>query len=216
LGLNSRLKASETEPVRMYYNDFDDNGKKEQLLTYYLGGKEIQFANKGELERQIPIIKKRFLYAQDFAKASLEDIFTKQKLITSDTLTANYFANAVLLNDGKLNFKVEALPWQAQLTPYKDAVTIDANGDNLPDILLGGNYYDNNIQMGRYDADFGTILVNKGQGKFETENINGLQIKGQVRHLQKIMINGAEAFILAMNNDSTTIIQFKNRSRETK
>jgi hypothetical protein len=216
LGLNSRLKASETEPVRMYYNDFDDNGKKEQLLTYYLGGKEIQFANKGELERQIPIIKKRFLYAQDFAKASLEDIFTKQKLITSDTLTANYFANAVLLNDGKLNFKVEALPWQAQLTPYKDAVTIDANGDNLPDILLGGNYYDNNIQMGRYDADFGTILVNKGQGKFETENINGLQIKGQVRHLQKIMINGAEAFILAKNNDSTMIIQFKNRSPEIK
>lgn len=210
LGLNSRLKASEKEPVRMYYNDFDDNGKKEQLLTYYLDGKEIQFANKGELERQIPIIKKRFLYAQDFAKASLEDIFTRQKLITSDTLTANYFANAVLLNDGKLNFSVSALPWQAQLSPYRTALAIDANGDNLPDILIAGNYYDNNIQMGRYDADFGSILVNKGQGNFEAENINGLQIKGQVRHLKNIMINGKEAFILARNNDSTMIIQFKD------
>lgn len=28
LGLNSRLKASDKQPVRLYYNDFDDNGKK--------------------------------------------------------------------------------------------------------------------------------------------------------------------------------------------
>ena len=49
LGLNSRLKASTEQPVRLYYNDFDGNGKKEQILTYYLGGKEIPFATKGEL-----------------------------------------------------------------------------------------------------------------------------------------------------------------------
>ncbi|MEO7314086.1 MAG: VCBS repeat-containing protein [Ginsengibacter sp.] len=209
LGLNSRLKASEKEPVRLYFNDFDDNGKKEQLLTYYLDGKEIQFANKGELERQIPIIKKRFLYASDFAKATLEEIFTKEKLKSADTLTANYFPNALLLNDGKMNFSVQSLPWQAQLTSYKTAVLINANGDDLPDILLGGNYYDNNIQMGRYDADFGTILVNRGKSKFNAESINGLQIKGQVRHIQKIKIAGKEAFILAKNNDSLQVIQFR-------
>ncbi len=209
LGLNSRLKASEKEPVRLYFNDFDDNGKKEQLLTYYLDGKEIQFANKGELERQIPIIKKRFLYASDFAKATLEEIFTKEKLKSADTLTANYFPNALLLNDGKMNFSVQSLPWQAQLTSYKTAVLINANGDDLPDILLGGNYYDNNIQMGRYDADFGTILVNRGKSKFNAESINGLQIKGQVRHIQKIKIAGKEAFILAKNNDSLQEIQFR-------
>jgi hypothetical protein len=50
------------------------------------------------------------------------------------------------------------LPRQAQLTSYRDAIVVDANTDGLPDILLMGNYYDNNIQMGRYDADFGTIL----------------------------------------------------------
>ncbi|HZH35798.1 MAG TPA: VCBS repeat-containing protein, partial [Flavisolibacter sp.] len=44
LGLNSRLKASVKEPVRLYYNDFDGNGKKEQVVTYYNGGKELPFA----------------------------------------------------------------------------------------------------------------------------------------------------------------------------
>ncbi len=80
LGLNSRLKASDKEPLRLYFNDFDGNGKKEQVLTYYLAGKEIPFANKAELEKQMPVLKKKFLYAGDFAKASLTELFTSEKL----------------------------------------------------------------------------------------------------------------------------------------
>jgi len=209
LGLNSRLKASAKEPVRMYYNDFDNNGTSEQVLTYYLGGNEIPFATMKELEKQIPSIKSHFPSASDFAKASLEDIFTKEKLVSSAKFTADYFANAILINKGNLNFDVEPMPWQAQLSCYKTAVVVDANGDSLPDILLAGNYYENNVQMGRNDADFGTILLNKGNGKFEAGSINGLQIKGQVRHIKKINIGKKEAFILARNNDSTIVIQFK-------
>lgn len=208
LGLNSRLKASDKEPVKLYYNDFDDNGRKEQVLTYFLQGREIPFANKDELQRQLPTLKKKFLYAEDFAKADLAKIFTSEKLDKAELLTANYFSNALLINQGNLNFTVQALPWQAQLSPYRDAVVIDANHDNLPDILLVGNYYNNNIQMGRYDADFGTILLNKGNGNFSVESINGLQIKGEVRHIRKIIINKKEAYILARNNETTMVITF--------
>jgi len=207
LGLNSRLKASEKEPVRLYYSDFDDNGTKEQILTYYLNNKEIPFANKDELQKQMPGLKKKFLYAEDFAKASLADIFSEGKLEKADTLSANFFSNAVLMNKGNLNFETKELPWEAQLSSYRDAVVINANDDGLPDILLFGNYYENNIQMGRYDADFGTLLVNKGNGKFSVENINGLQIKDQVRHISKINIKNKTAYILARNNDSTMVIQ---------
>jgi enediyne biosynthesis protein E4 len=208
LGLNSRLKASEKEPVKLYYGDFDGNGKKEQVMTYFLQGKEIPFANKAELEKQIPVLKKRFLYAEDFAKASLEDLFTADKLDKAGVLTANYFSNAILIGNDNLSFTVQALPWQAQLTPYRDAIVTDANGDGLPDILLAGNYYGSNIEMGRYDADFGTVLLNKGKGQFNTENLNGLVIKGQARHIRRINIGGKEAFVVARNNDSTMVIQY--------
>ncbi len=211
LGLNSRLKASATEPVRLYYNDFDDNGKKEQIVSYYVNGRELPFANKEELQKQMPQIKKDFLYAGDFAKASMDQIFKKGKLENAQVLTADYFANAVLINDGKLHFTTSPLPWQAQLTSYRDAVVVNANDDDLPDILLAGNYYDNNIQMGRYDADFGTVLLNKGHGNFTCETINGLQVKAQVRHIRKInLAKNGEAYILTRNNDSTMVINFKN------
>ncbi|HSC39295.1 MAG TPA: VCBS repeat-containing protein, partial [Chitinophagaceae bacterium] len=211
LGLNSRLKASAKEPVRLYYNDFDGNGKKEQVLTYYMEGREIPFANKMELEKQMPILKKRFLYAGDFAKASLQEMFTVEKLDKADTLTADYFANAVLINKGNGQFETQALPWEAQLAPYRDAVVVDANGDNLPDILLVGNYYDNNIEMGRYDADYATILLNKGKGIFKAESLNGLQVKGQTRRIRPVTIDHKQAFVLARNNDSTMVIRFEGK-----
>jgi hypothetical protein len=201
--------SSTQEPVRLYYYEFDDNGKKDQVLTYYIGGRELPFNSMEELEKQIPDIKKKFLYAGDFAKASLKDLFSAEKLEKADTLTADYFANAVLLNQGGLNFTIQPLPWEAQLSPYRDAIAIDANNDSLPDILMVGNYFENSIQMGRNDADFGTILVNHGNGAFTAESINGLQIKGQVRHVSKITIAKKEAFLLARNNDSVKIIQFE-------
>lgn len=210
LGLNSRLKASAERPVKLYYYDFDGNGKKEQVMTYYLNGKQIPFANKAELEKQIPVLRKKFLYAEDFAKASLEDIFSTKKLEQAEVLTADYFSNAILINKGNFEFDVQALPWEAQLSPYKNAVAVNANDDNLPDILLFGNYYENNIEMGRYDADFGTVLLNKGNNSFTSTSVNGLSVKGQVRQVKKIKLaNKQEAFILACNNDSTKIIQFK-------
>ena len=53
------------------------------------------------------------------------------------------------------------------------------------------------------------MLMNKGNGKFATEKINALTIKGQVRHIKSIQINKQPSFILAKNNDTTQIIQFK-------
>lgn len=208
LGLNSRLKASTEQPVKLYYNDFDDNGKKEQVLTYYLQNKELAFANKDELQKQMPFIKKKYLYAEDFAKASINEIFPKQKLESAQTFTANYFSNAIFINDGKNKFTAQAMPWQAQLTTYRDAQIVDANNDNLPDILLVGNFYANNIEMGRYDADYGTILLNKGKANFTAETLNGLAIKGQSRHIKPINVAKQPALIIARNNDSALVIKY--------
>lgn len=208
LGLNNRFTStSDKQPVKMYYADFDDNGKKEQLITYYVQGHETLFPNKDELQKQLPNIAKKFFYAEDFAKAKLTDIIPIDKLKRAQLFTANYFANSLLINEGNFKFKVQPLPWQAQLTSYKTAAVVDANNDGKPDIFLGGNFYENTIQMGRFDADFGTILVNKGQGNFNCEGLNGLVIKGQVRKIEPIRIGKTPAFILARNNDSVMVIK---------
>jgi len=86
-------------------------------------------------------------------------------------------------------------------------VVIDANGDNLPDILTGGNCYEQSMQLNRNDADFGTVLINKGKGDFIATSINGIVIKNEIRHIKPISINGKSSFVIVSNNDSLLVIQ---------
>jgi enediyne biosynthesis protein E4 len=104
-----------------------------------------------------------------------------------------------------------SLPDLAQLTPYKTAQIVDANKDNLPDVLLYGNFYGNNVQLGRYDADFGKVLINKGNGKFDAQNVGGVQIKGEVRRMLPISIknNKGKTFVLGRNNETVRVIEVK-------
>jgi hypothetical protein len=208
LGENSRLKANSAQPVSLYFNDFDNNGVQEQVITYYLGGKEICFAVKSDLERQIPQLKKKFLYAEDFAKASLEEIFTKEKLADAKKWTATEMRSMVLINEGKQQFKSIPLPWQAQLSTLKAAIARDFNQDGLMDLLLAGNFYENNVQLGRSDADFGSMLINKGGTNFVYQMLPGININGQVR---KLYDDKGKIWIIKNNGISTTIIPQYNK-----
>lgn len=210
LGLNSRLKASEKAPVKMYINDFDRNGRREPLLTTFLNGKEALFPTKLEMEKQMPVIRKKYIYATEFAKASLADLVGAEKLENAKVLTADYFENAILVNDGKGSFSMKALPYRAQWAPFYDAQIVDANGDKLPDVLLMGNFYDCNIQMGRYDADYGTVLINKGNCNFQPEPLNGLHVRGQAKRLKTIKLKSGTAIVAARNDRELMVIERKN------
>jgi enediyne biosynthesis protein E4 len=207
-GLNTKLKASTAQTVKLYHNDFDGNGRKEQVLTYYLQGKEIPFAAKMDLEKQMPSLKKKFLYAEDFANASLNDLFGADKLKQSQLLTATQFAHCIFINNNG-TFKKKELPWQTQLNNYRTSIIIDANGDALADVLLMGNYFDNHVQIGWQDGDFGTILINKGKGEFEVRSFKNFGDVKQVRNIKPIQIKNEKAFILARNNSAAAIIQVK-------
>lgn len=207
LGLNSRLKASATEPVQLYYNDFDDNGQAEQILSYYVSGREIPFANKDELQRQMPFLKKKFLYAGDLAKASMKEIFPEAKMKTALKYSATDFASCIFINEGDKGFKRMELPWHMQLTPLRDAAIADINKDAKPDIIPAGNFSDNNIQMGRYDAGYGSVLFNMGSGNFNFSLLSGYSLTGQVRHIELLQTSNGLLFVAAKNNDSLSVLK---------
>lgn len=211
LGENTRLKATDNQPVRMYFFDADDNGKREQIVTHYVQNKEVTFMTLPDLQRQIPSLKKKYLFAREFAKAELGQIFAKGKLEKAKKYEVNYFSNAILINDGKGNFSTHALPDLAQLSTYRTAQQIDANGDNLPDLLLCGNFYNNSVQLGRYDANSGTLLLNKGNGNFDIQSLKGEKIKGEIRQSAMIQLGKKKekAFILARNNDVAKVVVMK-------
>jgi hypothetical protein len=64
--------------------------------------------------------------------------------------------------------------------------------------------------MGEYDGDYGTVLINNGNGNFSSNLLNGVVIKGESRHVRKINAGGKEAFIFCRNNDSLKVIIFSD------
>jgi hypothetical protein len=209
LGENNRMKPDAEHPVQMYFDDFDRNGTKEQILTYFLAGKQIPFANKDELVKQLPVLKKKFLYAGDFAKSTLDEILEPSILKKTTVLKAEYFSNAILKNNGNWNFSLSPLPWETQFTSYKCAAEVYKTENGLPAIFLGGNFYNSNIQMGKYDADYGTLLENKGGINFTAGLIHPAIVKGEIRKILPVTIAGVASFILVRNNDSARVLQFQ-------
>ena len=206
LGKNSKFKPTHKEPIRLYVNDFDKNGQIEQILTYYVEGKEIPFANYSELTEQIPSLKKKYLYARDLASASLTDIFGKEKLKKSIVWEANTLQSALFENTGRnLSFIFHPLPDELQLSTLNAACTINTQNEQI-EILLGGNFIRSNIEMGWYDADMGNLLSFKKDVEMSVSSLGKLNLSGQIRRIKRIQIGNRIAFILAKNNDKIQIL----------
>ncbi|MEM6723680.1 MAG: VCBS repeat-containing protein [Bacteroidota bacterium] len=214
LGLNTKLKAYENQPIRLYLKDFDSNGSLDQILTYYLKGKEYIFYTKDELVGQLPELKKRYLSYWDFAGAGFREIFPNSAMENATVLEASEFRSGVLINQGNESYRFDPLPEQAQYAPVQSFQYADFDGDNTADVLAVGNFFDANIQMGRYDASFGTLFKGNGKGTFSTISgkETGLKINGQCRNINTVKTKDQELILVGRNNDQPVFLK-NNKSQ---
>ena len=193
-------------PVKIYLNDFDDDGLKEQILTYEVAGKEIPFATHAELTKRLVSLKKDYLYAKDMANAPLEDLFGRDKLSKSFKLEVQNAKSMFFENLGGLKFQGHALPGALQLSQLQNGLVKDLDNDGMYEVFLAGNFKDNNIEMGTYDANYGNVLEINGAKDMKVWNLGEMKIKGQVKRVESITINGKNCLIIAKNNDRAQVL----------
>jgi hypothetical protein len=209
LGLNSKYKASVKEPVSLFVHDFDGNGKTDPLIYHYVNGKQYLFATKDELVSQLRTVKGKFVQYGDFAQADQRKLFEEELMEKAEKREAYEFRSGIFLNEGEGDFRFQALPQQAQFSPLQAIMLLDYDRDGKVDILTAGNFHEVNIQRGRYDADYGTLLHNEGGGSFSVVSPaeSGLLLEGQVRDMQRARIQGQDVILVGRNNASLQIIQ---------
>ncbi len=210
-GLNSRIKADPQHPAQLVTADFSRNGQTECIPVYYkTDGKAYPYWMKGELEKEIPQLKKKFLHFKSYAGKTFSEIFSPEDLKQATILTVNETRSAVFLNDGKGHFTMQALPMQAQLSPVYAAVVHDLNGDGLTDIFLAGNFFGVKPQTGRFDASYGTLLLAGPGHQFHDmpPKQSGLFVRGEVRDAVILNPAGRSPLVLvARNNDDLLLFQ---------
>ncbi len=214
-GLNSRIKADQQHPAKMYVDDFDNNGQTECVPVYYKSdGKAYPYYLKGEMEMQIPILKKKFLKFESYAGKGIEDVFTKEQLDHAKQLTVEETQTCIFINDGRAILVMQPLPVMAQLSPVFGIISTDLNGDGLNDLFLAGNFFGMKPQAGRFDASYGTTLLADASHQFKwlPPAESGLFIKGEARDIVMIPSGKKNAtIIVSMNNDK--LYAFRKNSK---
>ena len=205
LGLNTQYKVSQEEPMRIIAKDFDMNGRVDPVCTWYVQGKSYPFYHRNLLLSQIPSLKNRYKTYDEYAKASIYDIFPENTLTDARIMDCRFFESAYIENLGNGSFEMHPLPIQAQTSPVFGILTDDFNSDGNPDILLTGNSYSSNIYTGQYDAFTGLFLSGNGEGGFLSvlSKESGFYVPGDGKALAKLHMNDGTPVILAAQNSDT-------------
>ncbi|OEK06890.1 VCBS repeat-containing protein [Roseivirga misakiensis] len=210
LGLNSKLKASEKEPARLYLNDFDDNGQTDPFVFHYQNGIESPYATRDDLIKQMAAIKKLHPdYGSYAALKGPEDLLGDK--LNENTLVkeAKTFESKVFINKGNRNFEAIAMPQEAQYSPIMDIIADDINQDGAQDLLLFGNNFTFRNDYGRADAKPITLVLGDGKGNFTHSNdthLNTQENWGEYRSAGKINIKGRQAYLALRNNSAPVLL----------
>ena len=209
-GTNSKFHASEEFPLKMYFGDFDENGRTETLLALAKQGKYYPVNTKDQLDSQLgKLTSEKYVNYRDFAGQTLEDIFGKElldkaSLLEAVTLQSGYLEN----NDGKYRFVPFAK--QLQVSPINRFLISDFNKDGKEDILCAGNFLGVPPYHGRYVANSGIII--DGDGNIFDGVFKGLNYaQKEIRHVALIKI-GDEEYLLAAPNNGWLIWNKLNRN----
>lgn len=212
LGLNTQYKVSQTEPMRITAKDFDRNGTSDPVCSYYVQGKSYPIYQRNVLLTQIPSLRNSFKTYEDYAKASMNDIFTDDAGKGAYVLDCRVFETSYIENLGNGSFNLSSLPVEAQTAPVFGMLVNDYNSDGNTDLLLTGNSYSTSISDGQYDAFTGLMLAGNGKGIFipVPGRESGFFADGDTKALAELSLSeGSSVILVAGNSDSLRVMKVK-------
>lgn len=209
LGLNTHYRAAAKKPIQCYVSDFDNNGSIDPIITYYENNNVFPIVQKDVLIKQIPVLKKKFIYYKDYAEATIEDVLT-EKQIEASTVLKSYVMESGWWENNGTSFTFHPFPTAAQVSPVNGIIVTDLNNDGHLDIITAGNKYSMEVETGRIDAGIGTIMMGNGNGEFTViKNIDsGFWATKDVRDLALLNAPGnKKRIIVANNNDAIQVYE---------
>ena len=210
IGGNFYLHPDSAHPVRLWLNDFDQNGITDKIMTREVDGKDMPVFLKHEMERQMPLLKKQNLKHGEYAKKSIRELLPAAMLDSSQVRLFDFCSTVIAWNEGNGRFTIQKLPAMVQLSSTNAACITDIDNDGLPDLVLGGNEFGFLPQFGSLDAGRGHLLLNKGKRKltYIDADRSGLDLKGQIRDIKDIPGKGQSATqkLLFLRNDELPVL----------
>jgi enediyne biosynthesis protein E4 len=208
--------APET-PLTIYASDFDSDSRVDPVITYTSDNKQYPVASRDEMLSQINSLRKKFVTYSEYGKATVNDLFTSEKLTASVKYSVNNTSSSLLENLGNGEFRLRPLPALAQISATQGFIAKDFDGDGNNDLLAAGNFYSYRTQYGASDSSLGLLLLGDGKGNFNpvTSEHTNFIASGDIRKLGYLRggKNGKEYILLIRNNDAVSLYKINNESK---
>ncbi|SHE70186.1 Repeat domain-containing protein [Arenibacter palladensis] len=202
-GSNTKFKASDKYPMKMFYSDFDQNGSTETIVAIEKNGKYYPLEGLDELSTQMVGLRKKFLTYKSFAGKPIEGIIDENSLKNSTILEVNTLESGYLENNGG---KYSFVPFKSELqvAPIRAFLEYDFDKDGNTEILAAGNYFGIKPYHGRLDSFSGALIKDKNDVILGNRLGLELELKS-VRHLNIIDLNGKTYLLVTYNNDKAQV-----------
>lgn len=211
LGKNYKYKATYAEPFEVYYYDFDENGNKDVVLTYYNFGEKYPLRGRQCSSQQIPMLAEKFPTYNKFASSNVDQIFGENKLKNALHYAATNFASTYFENKGNGQFAAYTLPVEAQFSSINDMIIRDIDRDGDQDLIAAGNLFSSEVETTRNDAGFGICLLNDGKGNFTSmpKSKSGLYLPYDVKSLSVMKARDKELMMVGCNNAGVKVVEMR-------
>jgi hypothetical protein len=207
LGTNNFYCATPETPVSIIAKDFDSNGDVDAIMSCYFKAEDgtmapFPIAGWKQLGTMSPMFRNRFNSFEEYGKTTFDQLLLPEEKEGALQMQVNYLSSSYVENMGDGSFKIHALPLEAQIAPINGMVATDINGDTNLDIVMVGNDYGNEVNMGQYDALIGLVLLGNGAGDFEALSAAeaGFLVDGDAKALVQLAgANGMEIILASQN-----------------
>ncbi len=211
-GSNIPYKASKENPVKMWINDFDNNGTIEQVTTVNYAGGDYPVHMKKEITSQMVSLRKQNLKAAEYSKKTVDQIFSKEIIDKTIVKKVDISESVIAINEGNGKFTIKTLPNRVQLSCVCGITCTDVNQDGNLDLIMAGNNFEFKPQYSRLDASYGNVLLGDGNLNFEWQNYNesGFFIRDEVKHINTLKDKNGDSYLfVAINDQKPKIYQLK-------
>ena len=209
IGSNIKFKTSPEKPLRIYADDFDDNGTHDLVLSYEYENKYVPLRGKECSTQQMPFLAEKIPTFSEFANASLQDIYG-EKINTSYMREVTDLKSYVLINNGDSTFKKVKLPDLAQTIPILSSDVFDYDKDGFEDIIVSGNIYNTEVETPRLDNPFALVLLSNNVDGYYclSPEITGLYTNGNAKSIQ--IIDNPKLLLIGNNSESIESFKINN------
>lgn len=210
IGLNSAYQICDDHPLRMYFDDFNWDGRLDILETYYSDEIESYVPRRKLHEfESVPTILSNVSTHEEFATASIEEIFD-QPFNNVPYKEINTLEHMIFVNTGN-GFDAKPLPREAQFSNGFYAGATDFNNDGNEDLFIGQNFFEFSRNIPRLDAGRGLLLQGNGNANFDAVpgSFSGIKVYGEQRGaaLGDFNRDGRTDLVVSQNNGQTKLFQ---------